>query len=83
MYEKSSNEEKKMLAIFAESNSNVLVYTEIKENKNIKSETSKLLRIMIEKNLIIKESRGKYKLRDRMFKEYLKTEKPYKINGTT
>jgi hypothetical protein len=83
MYEKSSNEEKKMLAIFAESNSNVLVYTEIKENKNIKSEPSKLLRIMIEKNLIIKESRGKYKLRDRMFKEYLKTEKPYKINGTT
>ena len=32
----------------------------------------KYLKNMIEKNLIIKKSRGKYKLRDKMFKEYLR-----------
>lgn len=82
MYEKSSGEERKILTVFAESNSKVLTYKEIKEDKIIKSEPSKVLRNMIDKNLIIKKSRGKYKLRDRMFKEYLSTYKPYKLNGT-
>lgn len=82
MYETASNEEKKILAIIAESISDVLTYKEIKENKNIKSEPSKVLRNMALKNLILKEARGKYKLRDKMFKEYLRTLKPYKENGT-
>ncbi|MEN4019523.1 MAG: hypothetical protein PQ971_03060 [Methanobacterium sp.] len=82
MYETASNEEKKILAIIAESSSDVLTYKEIKENENIKSEPSKVLRNMALKNLILKEARGKYKLRDKMFKEYLRTLKPYKENGT-
>jgi uncharacterized protein len=82
MYEKSSGEERKILTVFAESNSQVLTYKEIKEDRIIKSEPSKVLRNLIDKNLIIKKSRGKYKLRDRMFKEYLRTYKPYKLNGT-
>ncbi len=80
MYEKSSIEERKILSIFAESNSDVLAYKEIKENK--KSEPSRVLQNMTKKNLLVKESRGKYKLRDKMFKEYLRTEQPYKLNGT-
>ncbi|BDZ66588.1 AAA family ATPase [Methanobacterium ferruginis] len=82
MYETAANEEKKILAIIAENNSDVLAYKEIKENKNIKSEPSKVLKNMIEKNLILKEARGRYKLRDEMFREYLRTLKPYKENGT-
>jgi len=82
MYEKAANEEKKILAILAENNSDVLTYKEIKENKSINSEPSKVLKNMVEKNLIIKEARGRYKLRDKMFREYLRTLKPYKENGT-
>ncbi|MBZ2164468.1 ATP-binding protein [Methanobacterium spitsbergense] len=72
MYENAANEEKKILDIFIESDSDILVYKEIKENENIKYEPSKVLKTMVEKNLILKKSRGKYKLRDKMFKEYLK-----------
>ncbi len=82
MYEKSSNEERKILAIFAESSSNILAYKEIKEIKSTKSEPSRILKNMVEKNLLIKESRGKYRLRDKMFKEHLTTDKPYAANGT-
>lgn len=81
MYETAANEEKKILAIIAESGSNVLTYKSIKENENIKSEPSKVLRNMVEKNLVVKEARGRYKLRDKMFKEYLRTLKPYKDDG--
>jgi uncharacterized protein len=80
MYEKASSEEKKILAMFSESNSNVLAYKEIKENR--KSQPSQVLQSMIKKNLLIKESRGKYKLRDKMFKDYLRTDKPYNLNGS-
>lgn len=82
MYEIAANEEKKILAILAENNSDVLTYKEIKENKVIKSEPSKVLKNMFEKNLVLKEARGRYKLRDNMFREYLRTLKPYKENGT-
>lgn len=81
MYERAANEEKKILAIMAENGSDVLSYKSIKENKNIKSEPSKVLSNMIGKNLILKEARGRYKLRDKMFKEYLKTSKPYNEDG--
>ena len=82
MYETAANEEKKILAIIAESDSDVLTYKEIKENKNIKSEPSKVLKNMALKNLILKEARGKYKLRDKMFRGYLRTLKPYNEDGT-
>lgn len=82
MYEIAANEEKKILAILAENNSDVLTYKEIKENKVIKSEPSKVLKNMFEKSLVLKEARGRYKLRDNMFREYLRTLKPYKENGT-
>ena len=81
MYETAANEEKKILAIIAESDSEVVKYKTIKDNENIKSEPSKVLGNMIEKNLILKEARGKYKLRDRMFREYLKTMKLYEDGG--
>ena len=82
MYETSSNEEKKILAIMAESKTELLNYTEIKRNYESKSEPSIFLKNMVNKNLIIKEARGKYKLRDKMFRQYLKTLHPYKENGT-
>lgn len=79
MYEAAADEEKKILAIIAEANSDVLRYKEIKEH--VKSEPSKVLRNMVKKNLVLKQTRGKYKLRDKMFKEYLRTLKPYKDDG--
>lgn len=82
MYEKSPIEERKILAIFAESDFDVLTYKTIKESKDIKSEPSRMLKNMTNKNLLIKESRGKYRLRDKMFKEYLRTNTSYRINGT-
>jgi hypothetical protein len=54
----------------------------IKSDSNLKSEPSTLLKRMLEKNLIVRKERGKYKLRDRVFKEYLRKTKPYKENGT-
>ena len=82
MYEKSTNEERNILGLMAEHKEEILSYKEIKEGLNLKSEPSFWLRTMLNKNLIIKKSRGKYCLRDRLFKEYLKTFKPYNENGT-
>lgn len=77
-----TNEEKKILGLMAESDNEVLSYKEIKNYINLKSEPSYWLQTMLDKNLIIKKSRGKYKLRDRIFKEYLRILKPYNENGT-
>jgi AAA+ ATPase superfamily predicted ATPase len=82
MYEKSSNEERNILGLMAENPKEILSYKEIKEGLKLKSEPSFWLRAMVNKNLIIKKSRGKYCLRDRLFKEYLRTFKPYRENGT-
>jgi len=82
MYEKSTNEERKILGLMAESDKEFLSYKEIKNDLDLTSEPSYWLRTMLGKNLIIKKSRGKYQLRDKIFKEYLKTLKPYKENGT-
>ena len=73
MYEKASKEEKRILCFMAENDSNVLSYKEIKKKLNLKSEPSRYLQSMMGKYLISKVSRGKYKLRDTMFKEYLRT----------
>jgi len=72
MYDKSSNEEKKILKLMSENLEDIISYTEIKKGLNSRSEPSSLLKSMEEKNLIIKKSRGKYQLRDKIFKEYLK-----------
>lgn len=72
MYENAANDERKILDIFIQSDSEILSFKEINDHENIKYAPSKVLRTMTEKNLLIKKSRGKYKLRDKMFKEYLK-----------
>lgn len=83
MYEKATNEERKILASMAENDKEILSYTEIKTASNLKSEPSPWLRKMVEENLIVKKARGKYKLRDKIFKEYLRMTKPYEENGTS
>ena len=82
MYEKSTNEEKKILGLMAESDKEFLSYKNIKKGLDLTSEPSYWLKTMLDKNLIIKRSRGKYQLRDRVFKAYLSTLKPYEGNGT-
>lgn len=82
MYEKATGEEKKILALMAESDGEVLSYKEIKKGLNLKSEPSFWLKTMTDKNLIVKKERGKYHLRDKLFKEYLRVLKPYNENGT-
>jgi len=82
MYEKSTHEERKILGLMAESEEEVLSYKDIKKGLNLKSEPSFWLRTMVDKNLILKKARGKYHLRDKIFKEYLRALKPYNENGT-
>ena len=82
MYEKATGEERKILGLMAESDNEVLSYKEIKKGLNLKSEPSFWLKTMLDKNLIIKKERGKYHLRDKIFKEYLRVLKPYDQNGT-
>lgn len=83
MYDKSSQEERKVLAMMAESDNTIFSYNEIKNNANLNSEPSSLLKNLTNKNIIVKESRGKYKLRDAFFKKYLNIIKPYNTNGTS
>ncbi|WP_424354044.1 AAA family ATPase [Methanobacterium sp. MBAC-LM] len=82
MYEKATHEERRILGLMAESDNEVLSYKEIKKGLNLKSEPSFWLKTMLDKNLIIKKERGKYHLRDKIFKEYLRALKPYNENGT-
>ena len=82
MYEKSTSEERKILGLMAESDKEVLSYKEIKKGLHLKSEPSFWLKTMSDKNLIIKKERGKYHLRYKIFKEYLRALKPYNQNGT-
>ena len=82
MYEKATSEERKILGLMAESDKEVLSYKEIKKGLNLRSEPSFWLKTMLDKNLIIKKERGKYHLRDKIFKEYLRALKPYNENGT-
>lgn len=56
----------------AESDETVLSYSYIKDNANLNSEPSALLKSLINKNMIIKPTRGKYKLKNNLFKLYLK-----------
>ena len=55
----------------AESNETVLSYSYIKNNDNLNSEPSILLKNLVNKNMIIKPARGKYKLKSNLFKLYL------------
>lgn len=55
----------------AESNETVLSYSYIKNNANLNSEPSILLKNLVNKNMIIKPARGKYKLKSNLFKLYL------------
>ena len=82
MHEKATREERKILGLMAESDEEVLSYKEIKNGLNLKSEPSFWLKTMLDKNLIVKKERGKYHLRDKIFKEYLRALKQYRENGT-
>ena len=72
LFNKSTTEERKILCLMAESDETVLSYSYIKDNANLNSEPSALLKNLINKNMIIKPSRGKYKLKNNLFKLYLK-----------
>ena len=71
LFNKSSTEERKILCLMAESDETVLSYSYIKDNANLNSEPSALLKSLINKNMVIKPSRGKYKLKSNLFKLYL------------
>ena len=70
-FSKSTTEERKILCLMAESDETVLSYSYIKDNANLNSEPSALLKSLINKNMIVKPSRGKYKLKNNLFKLYL------------
>ena len=80
LFSKSTTEERKILCFMAENDETVLSYSYIKENANLKSEPSALLKNLVNKNMIIKPSRGKYKLKNNLFKLYLQN---LKINQET
>ena len=60
LFAKSTTEERKILCLMAESNETVLSYSYIKNNANLNSEPSILLKNLVNKNMIIKPARGKY-----------------------
>ena len=64
LFDKSTTEERKILCLMAESDETILSYSYIKENANLNSEPSALLKNLVNKNMIIKPSRGKYKLKN-------------------
>ena len=72
LFAKFTTEERKILCLMAESDETILSYFYIKENAHLNSEPSALLKNLINKNMIIKASRGKYKLKSNLFKLYLK-----------
>ena len=72
LFSKSTTEERKILCLMAESDETLLSYTYIKDNANMNSEPSALLKSLVNKNMIIKPSRGKYQLKNNLFKLYLK-----------
>ena len=71
LFSKSTTEERKILCLMAESDETILSYSYIKNNANLNSEPSALINNLIGKNMIIKPSRGKYKLKSNLFKLYL------------
>ena len=71
LFSKSTTEERKILCLMAESDETILSYSYIKENANLNSEPSALLKNLVNKNMIIKPSSGKYKLKNNLFKLYL------------
>ncbi len=82
LFSKSTTEERKILCLMAESNETILTYSYIKENANLNSEPSALLKNLIKKDMIIKPSRGKYKLKNNLFKLYLQNLRINQDTGT-
>ena len=83
LFSKTTTEERKVLCLMAESNETVLSYSYIKDNANLNSEPSALLKNLINKNIVIKPSRGKYKIRNNLFKLYLQTLRINQKTGLT
>ena len=80
LFSKSTTEERKILCLMAESDETILSYSYIKDNAHLNSEPSALLNNLIKKNMVIKPSRGKYKLKNNLFKLYLQN---LRINPNT
>ncbi len=83
LFSKSTAEERKILCLMAESKEDILSYSYIKDNANLNSEPSSLLKNLINKNMVIKPSRGKYKLKNNLFKLYLQTLRINQDTGLT
>ena len=71
LFSKSTTEERKILCLMAQSDETILSYPHIRDNAHLNSEPSALLKSLISKNMIIKPARGKYKLKNNLFKLYL------------
>ena len=81
LFNKSTTEERKILCLMAESKEALLSYSYIKDNANLNSEPSSLLKNLIKKNMVIKPVRGKYKLKNNLFKLYLQNLRINQNNG--
>lgn len=76
MFIQLTNPSKAIIGFIAESKKKDIKYYEIK--KNIGSEISNYLIELVDKGALVKKERGKYSIKDNMFREYLRTFKPYK-----
>lgn len=81
MYEKTSDGAKRILAGMVESKKRFLKHNEIRKFTGKETSPTPYLNELVEKNVIIKEGRGTYRVRDKLFTEYLYTHKPYTRNG--
>ena len=79
MYDGISLGSRKILAIMAESTERNLRYSELQEGTQ--GVITSYLDELIKGNAIVREKRGSYRLRDKLFTEYLRTFKPYIQNG--
>lgn len=72
LFKKSTAEERKIVYLMAVCSENVLSYSYIKDKVNLNSEPSSLLKNLVNKDILVKPSRGKYKLKNSLFKLYVR-----------
>ena len=79
MYDDMSLGARKILATMAESTKRNLRYSELQEGSQ--GIITSYLDELIKGNAIVREQRGSYRLRDKLFTQYLRTFKPYLQDG--
>ena len=72
MLERASDEEKKILFVLAKSKNYILSFSEIQSLANMSKRGTHLSRL-VEKELVLRSSRGRYHLFHPLFKEFLRT----------